>query len=192
MEAMGKCQNYLHAWGNANQICFDPNKESFHILHPKSKQSGSFRMLGINFDIQLKMEQAICEIAAQSHTRLSMLLRCRKFYDREYLLRLYKSFVLSGIEFATPALYHSSEYALRPLEKVQDRLLEELGFTEMDLLLHHSLAPLRCRRDIAMLGLLQRVMMGWAPACFQQSIYASSGPSFPRSCALRIFVIAGR
>ena len=51
----------------------------------------------------------------------------------------------------------------------------------MDLLLHHSLAPLRCRRDIAMLGLLQRVMMGWAPACFQQFIYASNGPSFPRS-----------
>jgi hypothetical protein len=181
IKEMTKCQNYLHSWGNANQVSFDPNKESFHILHPKSKTSGSFTMLGITFDIQLKMEQGICEIAAKGHTRLSMLLRCRRFYSREYLLRLYKSLVLSGIEFATPALYHCSEYALRPLETIQERLSKELGFGEVKLLMQHSLAPFRCRRDIAMLGLLHRIMKGWAPNCFNKFIYSWSGPSYPRS-----------
>ena len=46
--------------------------------------------------------------------------------------------------------------------------------------MQHSLAPLRCRRDIAMLGLLHRIMKGWAPTCFNEFIIASSGPSFPR------------
>ena len=31
---MRQCQDALHSWGSANQVVFDPAKESFHILHP--------------------------------------------------------------------------------------------------------------------------------------------------------------
>ena len=92
-------------------------------------------MLGITFDTQLKMEKCICEISAQGHSRISMILRCRKFYPCKILLRLYKQFVLSGIEFATPAIYHATEFALGPLEKVQNRMLEELQIGEKEAIL---------------------------------------------------------
>ena len=76
-EQLEECQRLLHLWGNANQITFDPAKESFHILHPRSNNTDKFKMLGITFDTQLKMEKCICEISAQRHSRISMILRCR-------------------------------------------------------------------------------------------------------------------
>ena len=103
------------------------------------------------------------------------------FYPSNILLRLYKQFVLSGIEFATPAIYHATEFALRPLERVQRRILEELQYDEKEALLVHALAPLPSRRDMAMLGLLHRINLGMAPACLSEFIYRAHGPSFPRS-----------
>ena len=120
-EELKQCQQLLHLWGSANQVIFDPAKESFHILHPRHSSNDTFKMLGIKFDTQLKMEQCICEIAAQGHSRIAMILRCRKLYPSKTLLRLYEQFVLSGIEFATPAIYHATEYALSFLERVQQQ-----------------------------------------------------------------------
>ena len=96
-----------------------------------------------------------------------MIMWCRKFYPCNILLRLYKQFVLSGIGFATPAIYHATEFALAPLERVQHRILEELQYDEKEALLVHVLAPLRSRRDMVMLGLLHRINLGIAPACLR-------------------------
>ena len=38
--------------------------------------------------------------------------------------------MLLGIEFATPAIYHATDFALGPLEKLQNRMLEELQIVE--------------------------------------------------------------
>ena len=131
------------AWvGIANQVIFDPIKESFHILHPRYSSNDSFKMLGIKFDTQLKMDQSICEIAAQGHSRITMILRCRRFYPCKILLRLYKQFVLSGIEFATPTTYHANDYALSPLDRLQQRMLDELEYGEKEALLDHALAEI--------------------------------------------------
>ena len=65
--------------------------------------------------------------------------------------------MLSFLEFPTPAIYHATEYTLSPLDRVQQRMLDELQISEVDTLVKHALAPLRCRRDIAMLGFLHRV-----------------------------------
>ena len=35
---MQLCQESLHNWGAANQVLFDPAKESFHILHQRHHQ----------------------------------------------------------------------------------------------------------------------------------------------------------
>ena len=33
LDDLRAAQGELHAWGRANQVAFDPGKESFHILH---------------------------------------------------------------------------------------------------------------------------------------------------------------
>ena len=74
-----------------------------------------------------------------------------------------KSKVLAYIEYRTAAIYHASNDALRALDKVQDNFLEELGVNAVDSIVHFSLAPLRTRRDISMLGVLFRTYKGQGP-----------------------------
>ena len=63
----------------------------------------------------------------------------------------------------------------------EKRMLDELQYGEKEALLDHALAPLQSRRDMAMLGLLHRIIMGWAPACLRKFISLADVPSFPRS-----------
>ena len=129
---MRNCQGKLHVWGAANQVCFDKTKEHFAILHKRKCYGENFKLLGVVFDTQLKMEQMVCEMAGQGHSRISMIMRCRRFYAPVILLRFYKSFVLSFLEFLTPAIYHATLYALSPLDRVQKRKLRELQISEID------------------------------------------------------------
>ena len=45
-ECMRCCQESLHEWGCANQVLFDPSKESFHILHDVHSVGDCFHQLG--------------------------------------------------------------------------------------------------------------------------------------------------
>ena len=36
-----RCQEKLHTWGRANQVCFDSSKESFHVLARAKGQDGN-------------------------------------------------------------------------------------------------------------------------------------------------------
>ena len=49
---------------------------------------------------------------------------------------------------------------LAPVDRVQRRLLRELALSEEEALEVYKLAPLSSRRDMAMLGLLHRVILG--------------------------------
>ena len=45
------CQNRLQQWGKANQVEFDPAKESITILSRQTSYGESFKTLGVIFDI---------------------------------------------------------------------------------------------------------------------------------------------
>lgn len=71
------------------------------------------------------------------------------------------TYLLPFCEFATPAIYHASNAALRHVDHVQGKFLEEMQVGAREALLVHNLAPLATRRDIAMLGALQECRLGW-------------------------------
>ena len=96
-----QCQEKLHTWGKANQVSFDSTKENFKIIHQTKHEGVPFRLLGVLFGNQLNMERMASEFATQTHARISMILRRRRFYAKELLLRFYKSFVMLYLEFAT-------------------------------------------------------------------------------------------
>ena len=97
LSKLQECQRSLHSWGTANQVMFDPGKESFHILHPRKPYGDNFKMLGVTFDPKLMMDSAACEVAAEAGWRMRALLRCRRFYSKAELVRMYKALVLSYI-----------------------------------------------------------------------------------------------
>ena len=156
-------QRELHKWGAANRVIFDPSKESFHLLHSRFQHGDDFKLLGVVFDTQLLMHRAAREIATEAGWRLQTLLKVRRFFTTPEIFRLYKAQVLSYIEGCTPAIFHAAPSVLDRIDRVQRRFLREMGFTEAEALELYSLAPLPCRRDMAMLGTLHKITLGLAP-----------------------------
>ena len=137
-------------------------------------------MQGVTFDTKFVMGTAACELAAQAHNRLNTILRARRFYPVGMMMWLYKSLVLSFVEVSTPALYHATPFALSPVDRVQERFLLEMELSEGDALRLFALAPLAARRDIAMLGLIHRVVLGLAPSQFRAFIRPAQAAAIPR------------
>ncbi len=156
-------QKELHLWGGANQVRFDPSKESFHLLHRTLHQGGDFKILGVLFDDQLLMHEACRVVATEAGWRLKQLLRSRQYFSTHELVHLYKAQVLSYIESSTPGVYHAAPSVIDRIDRVQRRLLRELGLDELSALQKFRLAPLPARRDMAMLGVLHKITLGIAP-----------------------------
>ena len=57
---------------------------------------------------------------------------------------------------------------LNGFDGVQNKLLRVVGCTEVEALRHWKLAPLSMRRDIAMLGLMHRTVLGKGPKHFKR------------------------
>ena len=167
VRACADCQASLHSWGEANSVRFDPEKKSFHILHRTHGLGDGFTLLGLHFDESLRMVAAISDIAREAGWRLQSILRPRRFFSRRQLMNLYKSQVLSFVESGTPGYYHAAPSVIASLDRVQRRFLREVGLDESEALVAFHLAPLQSRRDIAMLGLLHRIVLGIAPTQLQ-------------------------
>ena len=168
LEALSQCQHKLHTWGEANQVSFEPSKESFHILDRAAPVGNNFEIIGVVFDTKLQMHDAAARLTAEAGWRIKAIVRTMKFYDAKSLIRLYKCHVLSFLEAASPACAHAAPSVLKPIDDVQIKFLEQIGVSDEQALLEHCLAPLAMRREIGLLGLLHKVALGSAPAPIKQ------------------------
>ena len=75
--------------------------------------------------------------------------------------------MLSYLEYRTPAVYHATCTVLGPLDRLQDSFLRKAGVTTLEGLMVFNLAPLAARRDMAMLGLIHRTVLGKGPEQFR-------------------------
>ena len=71
--------------------------------------------------------------------------------------------MLSYIEASIPRYYDATSAILKSLDRIQGRLLREMGVSEIDALFKFNLAQLSVRRDITMLGLYHRITLAEAP-----------------------------
>ena len=131
-------QRELHRWGEANRVVFDPAKESFHLLHRTLHRGDNFRLLGVHFDPQLRMDAAAHVVATEAGWRLQKLLRARRYYSDREVVHLYKAQVLSYLESSTPGLYHAARAVLDRVDRVQRRLLRALSASESQGMLDYS------------------------------------------------------
>ena len=161
------CQKNLHDWGAANAVTFDPGKESMHVLSRTDAVGESFKILGVNFDPQLRMEECAASTSTEAAWKIDVILRTRRFHSVPELIHLYKSQVLSYIEYRTPAVYHACSTFLERVDRQQRRFLRALDLSEEQALSEYRLAPLSARRDMAMLGLIHRTVLGQGPVHFR-------------------------
>lgn len=163
LEEARQCQEEVHAWGRGNRVIFDAGKESFHILHRGRGQGENFVILGTEFDVALDMHSAAHTVSTEAGWRLKTLLRTRRFHSIREMMNIYKAQVLSYIESRTVGMHHAAPTTLLCVDRVQRKFLREMAVSEREALADWNLAPLPCRRAIAMLGLLYRIAMRQAP-----------------------------
>ena len=62
------------------------------------------------------------------------------------------------------------------MDSVLGKFLKHINVSVFDALLHFHLAPLSTRRDIAMLAVIHRTLLGLGPRHFRSFFILSSGP----------------
>ena len=160
---------------------FRRRKRTNAILSTTEPYGAPFRMLGLLVDSQLHMGCAIRECAHEASWKLRTLLRTRRVHTTSDLFLLFKSHILSYLEYRTPAIYHAAATVLDPIDRILRSFLRDLCVPEIDALLSFNLAPLAARRDIAMLGLIHRTVLGEGPPHFSQWFRIESEQQLRRS-----------
>ena len=155
-------------------MVFDPGKESMHVLALHGGEGPNFRLLGVPFDHALSMSDAVTELVSEAAWKMASILRTARFFTDGELVNLYKSQLLSYLEYRTAAIYHACDTVLAHLDAFQQQFLRELGISEEDALFNFNLAPLSSRRDIAMLGLIHRCVLNKGPEHFNTFFAAST------------------
>ena len=183
-EELAACQRALHRWGGANRVQFDASKESMHVLDRRQPEGDGFGLLGVEFDEALEMHKEIDELATRCHWKLRTLLRSQRCFTVSQLVDQYKAHVLPFVEHSTPAVYHATKTVLEPLDRVQRTFLRRLELTEQEALANYNLAPLSTRRDLAMLGLVHRTVLGESPPQFAKWFFPA-GPGHTLNTRLR-------
>ena len=113
------------------------------------------------------MDKAVQDVVVAAGWKLKTLIRTRRYYTDYELILLYKAHLLSYLEYRTPAIYHAKREALQKLDRVQSKLLSDIGVDEVTALIEFNLAPLSARRDMAMLGVIHRTTLGRGPVQFR-------------------------
>ena len=113
------------------------------------------------------MDEAIQKVADSASWKLRTLLRTSRFYNKIDLVNLYKSKVLSYIEGKTAAVYHATSTLLSRLDRIQTNFITQVGITEIEAMRDYRLAPLTSRRDMAMLAVIHRAVLGLGPDHFR-------------------------
>ena len=113
------------------------------------------------------MACAVSDLVSAAGWKLRVILRTRRFYSDADLIKFFKAHLLSFLEYRTPAIYHATRAVPSRLDAVLDRFLRDRGVDDISALVVFHLAPLATRRDIAMLGLIHRTVLGKGPEQFK-------------------------
>ncbi len=75
---------------------------------------------------------ALCvqELVSECNSKLSAILKTRRYYGLDKLVQLFKSHVLSYLEYRTSAIYHATESVLAPLDGALTSFLKALDLSE--------------------------------------------------------------
>ena len=156
MNKLRRCQANVHAWGKVNRVEFDPSKEAFNVLHPLNGHGDTFKLLGLMIDVRLNMQEAIQAILKKARPKLQALMRTRAYYNYVDMFLQYKTHVLGLLESNIGGIYHATNTALAPLDRLQTTFVHNFNMNVKEAFVNMNLAPLCLRRDIAMLGFLHK------------------------------------
>ena len=168
LDHMEQCRTRVHKWGETNRVALDAGKEHIVILHPTLGEGESFKLLGCLVDCKLQMHDAVDKILAQARPKVNAILRLRQHYEIKELINQFKTHIWSILEIHNGATFHAVTGELSRLDALQKHFLKELNVEEDTAFLEYNFAPPVLRRDIGILGLLHKRVLGKAHPVFQE------------------------
>ena len=167
MDELSSCRSRVHTWGKANRVSFDAGKEHLVIIHPSSHHGDPFRLLGLMIDLDLRMHTSIDQLVSKIRPKSTAILRTRGYYSTSELITQYKTHVWSLVEIHCGGYFHAATSLLDKVDQVQRNFLHHLQVSEQDAFLDFNFAPTILRRNIAVLGLLHKRVLGLCHRSFE-------------------------
>ena len=160
MTELSDCRTRVHKWGGVNRVSFDETKEHLVVIHPSQSHGEAFKLLGLMIDLDLRMHTAIEQLLSKIRAKSTAILRTRAYYSTPELVNQYKTHIWGLVEVHCGGYFHAAPSLLDKIDQVQSIFLHKLGVSEKDAFLDHNFAPSSLRRNIAILGLLQKRVLG--------------------------------
>ena len=166
-EELSRCRSRVHAWGRAHRVAFDASKEHLVVLHPTAHHGEPFKLLGCMMDLDLRMHTVIDQVLSRIRPKCTAILRTRGYYSVRELILQFKAHVWGLIETHCGAYFHAATNLLNKIDEVQRSFLKKLDVTEEQAFLDFNCAPPTLRRNIAVLGLLHKRVLGKCHVSFE-------------------------
>ena len=162
-----RCRNKVHAWGRVNRVSFDASKEHTIILHPTQSHGQAFKLLGCMMDVNLRLYSAVDQVLSKIRPKVTAILRTRGYYDIPNLILQFKIHIWSLIEGNMGGYFHAAPSLLKKIDDVQSKFIQELGLSCEEAFLCHNFPPPCLRRNIGILGLLHKRVLGKCHPSFE-------------------------
>ena len=135
-------RKHFTSGGRAGHANFDLAKETLHVVSRTIPEGENFRLLV---------------------TTLGCKLTCPASLAPQRLKYWFCTKPSCCHGSRTAAIDHATDTVLAPLDRVQGQFLQCVGLSAVEALTKFKLAPQATRRDIAMLGLVRRMVFGHGP-----------------------------
>ena len=114
------------------------------------------------------MLPAINATMAKARPKVTSLLRMRGFFSFSDMINQYKTHIWSFTEYVNGCIYHAAPTHLEKFDRLQEHFLHELQSNASHAFKQENFAPPTLRRDIAMLGLIHKRVLGLAHPAFER------------------------
>lgn len=106
------------------------------------------------------MHSAIDRWLSKIRAKSNAILRTRAYYSVPALINQYKTHIWGLVEVHCGGYFHAAASLLEKIGQVQRSFLNKLDVSEEEAFLNHNFAPCCLRRNIAILGLLHKRVLG--------------------------------
>ena len=130
------------------------------VIHTEHGVGEAFKFLGPLIDVKLRMDSCVDQVVARARPKVKALLRTRAFYNLGDMLGQYKAHIWGITEYVNGCILHACATTLDKLERLQRSFLNELQVTEECAFIEHNFAPPALRRDIGILGMIHKRVLG--------------------------------
>ena len=111
-------------------------------------------------DTDLRMETCLELLLSKIRPKITAILRTRAYYSTPDLVTQFKTHIWGLIEANIGGYFHAASYMLAKIDHAQNRFLHALGLSPDQAFLDFYFAPPSLRRNIGVLGLLHKRVLG--------------------------------